>query len=82
MSPAPKVAGRQRLAAIVALLLLAAVVVATVVRVLNEPLRVAFEILLVIVAIGGAWVALTTTKAREPSPWSCRWPPSSFGSSA
>ena len=65
MSTAVKAAGRKRLAAIVAVLLVAGVVVATVGRVVNEPLRVAGELLLVVVAVGGAWVALTTTKARR-----------------
>ena len=65
MSTASKAAGRKRLAAIVAVLLVAGVVVATVGRVANEPLRVAGEFLLVVVAVGGAWVALTTTKARR-----------------
>ena len=65
MSTAFKAAGRKRLAAIVAVLLVVGVVVATVGRVVNEPLRVAGELLLVVVAVGGAWVALTTTKARR-----------------
>ena len=65
MSTAVKVAGRKRLAAIVAILLVVGVVVATVGRVVNEPLRVGGEFLLVVVAVGGAWVALTTTKARR-----------------
>ena len=65
MSTAAKAAGRRRLAAIVAILLLVAVVMATVGRVVNEPQRVAGEFLLVVVAVGGAWVAITTTKARR-----------------
>ena len=65
MGAAVRVTGRQRLAAIVAILLVAVVVVATVVRVVNEPLRVAGELLLIVAALGGAWVALTTTKARR-----------------
>ena len=60
---AVEVAGRKRLAAIVAVLLVVGVVVATVGRVFNEPVRVGGELLLVVVAVGGAWVALTTTKA-------------------
>ena len=64
-SSASKVAGRKRLAAIVAILLVAGVVVITVVRVANEPLRIVGELLLIVVALGGAWVALTTTKARR-----------------
>ncbi len=65
MSTASKVDGRKRLAAVVAVLLVAGVVAATVGRVVDEPLRVASEFLLVVVAVGGAWVALTTTKARR-----------------
>ena len=60
-----KAASRKRLAAIVAILLVVGVVVATVGRVANEPLRIAGEFVLVVVAVGGAWVALTTTKARR-----------------
>ena len=40
-------------------------VAATVARVADEPLRVVVEFLLVVVIVGGAWVALTTTKARR-----------------
>ena len=65
MSTAAKAAGRKRLAAVVAILLLVAVVTATVGRVVNEPQRVAGEFLLVVAAVGGAWVAITTTKARR-----------------
>ncbi len=65
MSTASKVAGRKRLAAIIAFLLVAGVVVATVVRVTDEPQRVAGEFILVAVAIGGAWIALISTKARR-----------------
>jgi hypothetical protein len=64
-STAVKVPGRTRLAAIVAVVLVAGVAVATVVRVANEPLRVAGELFVVVVAVGAAWVALTTTKARR-----------------
>ncbi len=65
MSTASKASGRNRLAAIVALLLVVGVVAATVGRVVDEPLRVAAEFLLVVVMVGGAWVALTTTKTRR-----------------
>ena len=64
-SNAVEAAGRKRLAAIVAVLLVVGVVVATVGRVVNEPLRVAGELLLVVVTVGGAWMTLTTTKARR-----------------
>ncbi len=62
---ASKVAARRRLAAIVAILLVVGVVVATVARVANEPLRLVGELLLVVVAVAGAWAALTTTKWRR-----------------
>jgi hypothetical protein len=65
MSTASKAAGRNRLAAIVAMLLVVGVVAATVGRVADEPLRVAVEFLLVVLIVGGAWIALTTTKTRE-----------------
>ena len=65
MSTAVKPAGRKRLASIVAVLLVASVVVATLVRLDNEPLRVVYELFLLVVAVGGAWVALTTMKARR-----------------
>jgi diacylglycerol kinase family enzyme len=53
------------LAAIVAILLVVGVVASTVGRVTREPMRVAGEFVLVAAVIGGAWVALTTTKARR-----------------
>ena len=59
------VAGRRRLAAVVAIVLVAGVVVATAVRLANEPLRVMGELLLIVLALGSAWVALTTMHARR-----------------
>ena len=54
MSTASKASARNRLAAIIALLLVVGVVAATVGRVVDEPLRVAAEFLLVVVMVGGA----------------------------
>lgn len=65
MPPTSPAGARRRLAAIAAVLLVASVVVATMTRIAGEPLRSAGELLLVVVALGGAWVALTTTKARR-----------------
>jgi diacylglycerol kinase family enzyme len=65
MSTAVMGARRRQLMAIVAVLLVAGVVVATVVRVAGQPLRIAVELVLVVVAVGGTWLALTTTKARR-----------------
>ncbi len=65
MSTASEAAGRKRLAAVVAILLVVGVVATTVGRVANEPLRVAGEFLLVVVIVGGAWVAVTTTTSRR-----------------
>jgi len=53
------------LAAIVAILLVVGVLVATLGRVADEPLRVGGELLLVVVLVLGAWVALTTTGVRR-----------------
>ena len=55
--------GLRRLAAIAALVLVAAVVVATLVRVVNEPLRVLVELLLLVVFLAAGWFALTRTGA-------------------
>jgi diacylglycerol kinase family enzyme len=57
--------GRRRLAAIAALLLFLAVAVATLLRVLDDPLRVAVELLLLCVLAAGGWIALTRTGARR-----------------
>jgi len=65
MGDAPEASARQRLAALVALLLVVAVFVTTVLRIVMEPLRVAGELIVVVVAVGGAWVALTTINARR-----------------
>jgi diacylglycerol kinase family enzyme len=65
MSSSISAAGRKRLAAIVAIVLVIGVVATTVGRVAREPLRVAGEFVLVAAAVGGAWVALTTTRARR-----------------
>ena len=65
MSTASEAAGRKRLAAVVAIVLVVGVVATTVGRVANEPLRVAGEFLLVVVIVGGAWVAVTTTTSRR-----------------
>ena len=73
MSTASKAAGRKRLAAVASFLLVAGVIAATMGRVADEPQRVAGEFILVVVAIGGAWVALTTTKARRATAGSCHW---------
>ena len=62
---ASKVAARRRLAAIAAILLATGVVVVTAARVVNEPLRLVGELFLVVVAVAGAWVALTTTRWRR-----------------
>jgi diacylglycerol kinase family enzyme len=65
MSTVDKTPGRMRLAAIVAIFLVACVVVATVARLLDESLRTLGELVLIVAAVGGAWVALTTTKAHR-----------------
>ncbi len=53
--------GLRRLAAIAAALLVVVVVVATLVRVVAEPLRVIAELLLLVVFLAAGWVALTRT---------------------
>ena len=76
MSTASEAAGRKRLAAIVAIVLVVGVVATTVGRVANEPLRVAGEFLLVVVIVGGAWVAVTTTTSRRATAELCLSPQS------
>jgi diacylglycerol kinase family enzyme len=57
--------GRRRLAAITALVLVVAVVVATLVRVVRDPLQVGVELLLLVVLLAAGWFALTRTGARR-----------------
>ncbi len=57
--------GLRRLAAIGALVLVVAVVVATLVRVVGDPLRVVVELLLLVVFLAGGWFALTRTGAER-----------------
>jgi diacylglycerol kinase family enzyme len=53
----------RRLAAIVAILLVAAVVVGTLVRVVSDPGRVLIELILLVILVAAAWLALTRTGA-------------------
>jgi hypothetical protein len=53
------------LAAIAALALVVAVVVATLVRVISDPLRVGVELLLFVAFLAAGWFALTRTGARR-----------------
>jgi hypothetical protein len=53
------------LAAIAALALVVAVVVVTLVRVIDDPLRVGVELLLLVVFLAAGWFALTRTGARR-----------------
>ena len=79
MGDAPEASVGQRLAALVALLLVVAVFVTTVLRIVMEPFHVAGELIVVVVAVGGASVALTTINARRRWPRRCASSPSSPG---
>ncbi|HEX5951270.1 MAG TPA: diacylglycerol kinase family protein [Actinomycetota bacterium] len=57
--------GRRRAAAVAALVLFAAVALATLVRVVGDPLRVLWELLLLVVLVGSAWVVLTRAGTRR-----------------
>ena len=57
--------GLRRLAAVAALGLVAAVVVATLVRVASEPLRVLVELLLLVLFLAAAWFALPGQGSRR-----------------
>ena len=57
--------GLRRLAAIAALVLVVAVVVATLVRVAGDPLRVLVELLLLVVFLAAGWFAVTRTGVRR-----------------
>lgn len=58
-------AGSRRLAAVAALLLLVVVTVATLVRVVNDPLRVIVQMVLLVLLVAAAWVALTRVGPRR-----------------
>jgi diacylglycerol kinase family enzyme len=55
----------RRLAAILAILMVATVLVGTLARVVSDPLRVLAELLLLTVLVGGAWIALTRAGPRR-----------------
>ncbi len=57
--------GRRRLAAIAALLIILAVVVGTLVRLVDDPLRVIAELFLLTVTVGAGWIALTRAGTRR-----------------
>ena len=57
--------GLRRLAAIAAILLVIVVVVATVVRVVNDPLRVVAELVLLVVLVAAGWDGLIRTGPRR-----------------
>ncbi|HET6713869.1 MAG TPA: acylglycerol kinase family protein, partial [Actinomycetota bacterium] len=57
--------GLRRLAAIAAILVVLAVVVGTVVRVVEDPLRVLVELLLLAALVGAGWIALTRSGTRR-----------------
>jgi diacylglycerol kinase family enzyme len=56
---------RRRLAAIAALLIILAVVIGTLVRLVDDPLRVIAELLLLTVIVGAGWIALTRAGTRR-----------------
>ena len=59
-----------RLAAIAAILLILAVVIGTLVRFVDDPLRVIAELVLLAVIVGAGWIALTragTAASSRPS---------------
>ena len=56
---------RRRLAAIAALLIILAVVIGTLVRLVDDPLRVIAELLLLAVIVGAGWIALTRAGTRR-----------------
>jgi diacylglycerol kinase family enzyme len=64
-TPARRPGSLRRLAAIAALALVVAVVVVTLVRVIDDPLRVGVELLLLVVFLAAGWFALTRTGARR-----------------
>lgn len=55
----------RRLAAIGAIVLIAAIVVGTLVRVASDPLRVLFELVLLVVLVAAAWIALTRARIKR-----------------
>ena len=57
--------GARRLAAFASIVLVLAVVVATLVRVVTDPLRVVVQLLLLVVFLGAAWIALTRAAAKR-----------------
>jgi len=57
--------GSRRLAAIAAILLMLAVVIGTLVRVVDDPLRVIAELVMFAVIVGAGWIALTRVGARR-----------------
>ncbi len=58
-------AGSRRLAAVVAPVLVLAVAVATLVRVVNDPLRVVVQFVLLVALVAAAWLALTRQGRRR-----------------
>ncbi len=57
--------GLRRLAAIAAIVMVLAVVVGTVIRVVEDPLRVIAELLLLAILVGAGWIALTRSGTRR-----------------
>ena len=57
--------GQRRLAAIAAILVIVIVAVGTLVRVVDDPLRVLAELLLLVVLVGAGWVTLTREGTRH-----------------
>ena len=57
--------GSRRLAAIAAILLILAVVIGTLVRFVDDPLRVIAELVLLAVIVGAGWIALTRAGTRR-----------------
>ena len=63
--PTGRPSGARRLAAVVAIFVIAAVAVGTLVRVLDDPLRVLAELVLLVVLAAAGWIALTRAGTRR-----------------
>jgi hypothetical protein len=59
--PTGKPSGTRRLAAIIAILMVAAVAVGTLIRIVDDPVRVLAELVLLVVLAAAGWIALTRT---------------------